>query len=174
MGTRMRLIGWTAALAALLMTSVPATAAPVGAPVKPKARGLLLTPLTLTRIQDLEFGSLIPSGTPGTVVINATSGARTTFGGVTALASGAGQRARFAGAGTPGQQVFVLVVPPTVLTNPNGDTLDVLALPLDGSPIRTIAPDRTFFVGVGGIISVAANQPDGLYTAEFEVFADYQ
>lgn len=170
----MRSMGVTAALAALLMGAAPAAAAPVGAPVKPKARGLLLTPLTLTRIQDLDFGSVVASGASGTVVVNAASGARTTFGGVTALASGSAQQARFAGAGTPGQQVFVLVVPPTVLTNPNGDTLDVLALPLDGSPIRTIAPDRTFFVGVGGIISVAANQPDGLYTAEFEVFADYQ
>ena len=163
-----------AALAAL-MVAAPAAAIPIGATPKPKAKALLLTPLTITRIQDLDFGSIVASSTSGWVSVNATTGARSTSGGVTGLPSAAGQRARFAGAGTSGQQVFVLLVPPTVLTNiVTGETVDVLAMTLDGSPIRTIDSTRAFFVGVGGIISVAANQGDGFYSAEFEIYADYQ
>ncbi|WP_205479783.1 DUF4402 domain-containing protein [Sphingomonas arenae] len=169
----MRRICALAALAGMTWT-VPAAAAPVGAVPAAKARALLLTPLTITRVQDLDFGTVMTSSTAGMVAINATSGARTTSGGVTGLSSALGQRARFAGAGTPGQQVFVLLVPPPVLTNGTGDTIDVLAMSLDGSPIRTIDSSRAFFVGVGGVLSVAADQAEGLYSAEFEIYADYQ
>lgn len=168
-------MGWALLTAGLMLVTATPAIAQVAASNKPEARGLLLRPLTLTRIQDLNFGSLIPSDLPGSVSINASTGARTTFGGVAGLPSVTPQRALFAGVGTAGQQVLVMVVPPLLLTNTaTGDTIDVLAMPMDGPPIRSIAPDRTFHVGVGGIISVAANQPEGLYSAEFEVLAQYQ
>lgn len=158
-----------------MTTAMPAAAAPIGATPAVQGHALLLTPLTLTRIQDLDFGTIMTSGTSGMVTINATTGARTTSGGVTAIPSAVGQRARFAGAGTQGQQVFILLVPPAVLTNSvSGETIEVVAMSLDGSPIRTIDSTRAFFVGVGGVLQVAANQGDGLYSAEFEIYADYQ
>ena len=67
----------SAALVASLLTAAPLVAAPVSAPVAPPARALLLIPLTLTKIQDLHFGSVIPSGLPGTVTIDAATGNRT-------------------------------------------------------------------------------------------------
>ena len=155
--------------------ALPATAAPVEAAPPARARALLLTPLTITRVQDLDFGTIMTSPTSGMVSINAATGARSTSGGVTGLPSVPGQRARFAGAGTPGQQVFILLVPPAALTNSvSGETIDVLAMSLDGSPIRTINSSRAFFVGVGGVLSVAADQGEGFYSAEFEIYADYQ
>ena len=45
---------------------------------------------------------------------------------------------------------------------------------LDGPTTRTIAADQTFYVGVGGTIFVAANQPEGLYSATYDLTADYQ
>lgn len=167
--------GLIAAALALLTAAEPASAAPVGASPQAKGRALLLRPLTLTRVQDLDFGTIMTSSTAGMVSINAATGARTVSGGVTGLASAAGQRARFAGAGTSGQQVFILLVPPAVLTNPDtGATIDMLAMSLDGSPIRTIDATRAFHVGVGGVLSIAADQGEGLYSAEFEIYADYQ
>lgn len=168
-------IGLGLAALAAMTTAMPAAAAPIGATPAVQGHALLLTPLTLTRIQDLDFGTIMTSGTSGMVTINATTGARTTSGGVTAIPSAVGQRARFAGAGTQGQQVFILLVPPAVLTNSvSGETIEVVAMSLDGSPIRTIDSTRAFFVGVGGVLQVAANQGDGLYSAEFEIYADYQ
>ena len=163
------------ALGALLTAATPLAAAPVSAPTQPPARALLLIPLTLTKVQDIHFGDIVPSTTTGGwVAINAVTGARTGSAGLTLMPTDIGQRGRFAGAGTPGQQVIMALTPPTQLTNPAGDTLDVLALTLDGPTTRTIAADHTFYVGVGGTIFVAANQPEGLYSATYDLTADYQ
>ena len=162
----------TMAAATLGTTSV--AAAPVSSPTPPPGRALLLIPLTLTKIDDLSFGSVIPSPVSGTVVIDASTGARTIAGGVTAVPSDVGQRAYFGGAGSPNQLVIVTVTAPAVLTNVVGDTLTVLALTLDGPPLRSIHPvDRTFFFGVGGIILVGADQPEGVYTSNYDVTANY-
>jgi hypothetical protein len=96
--------------------------------------------------------------------------------GVTGVPSAPGHRARFGGAGTPNQLVVITVIPPAQLTNSNGDTIDVLALTLDnaGNPIRTVDPvTRSYFVGIGGILNLSANQPDGDYSATFQVTANY-
>lgn len=165
-------------LAAMLAVSaIPATAAPVAATNDATGRALILVPLTLTKADDLSFGTVVPSGLSGTVAIDAASGARSVAGGVTGVLSDVGQRAYFGGAGSPNQQVIVWVTPPAQLTsttNPT-DTVTVMAMPIEGSPIKTIDPDtRTFFFGVGGIILIGANQPEGVYEATFDVTASYQ
>ena len=153
-----------------------ADAAPISASTNASGKAIILVPLTLTKIEDLEFGSIVPASVTGTVMINATSGARTFTGGVTGVPSDPGNRAYFGGAGTPSQQVVVWVTPPAELTsttNPS-DKIPVLMLNIDGSPIRSIDPTtRAFFFGVGGIIQINANQPEGLYEATFDVTAAY-
>jgi hypothetical protein len=153
----------------------PALAAPSNSATA-GGQALLLLPLTLTKIDDLDFGTIVSSASSGTVALNAATGARTFAGGVTGVPTLAGHHAYFAGGGTGGQQVVVVIIPPAQLRNANNDTIDVLALTLDngGNPIRTIDPvTRTFFVGVGGILNIGANQPDGLYSATFQVTANY-
>ena len=158
-----------------LAFAAPAMAAPVAAPTLPPARALLLIPLTLTKVQDLRFGTIVPSTTTaGFVSINAVTGARTGSAGLTLMPVDVGQRARFAGAGTPNQQVIIALTPPAELTNPAGDTIPVLAMNLDGPTTRTIAANHSFFVGVGGVIFIAANQAEGLYSADYDLTADYQ
>ena len=163
-----------AALAGVIAS--PADAAPVSASTDASGKAIILVPLTLTKIDDLEFGSIVPATVTGTVMINATSGARTFTGGVTGVPSDPGRRAYFGGAGTPSQQVVVWVTPPTELTSTSNasDKIPVLLLNIDGSPIRSIDPtSRAFFFGVGGIIQINANQPEGLYEATFDVTAAY-
>jgi len=156
-------------------TAVPASAQAVPPDRDANGKALILVPLTLTKIADLEFGTLVPSAVSGIVAIDATTGNRTVAGGVTGVPSDAGHRARFAGAGTPNQQVVVVITPPTQLTSVAGDNIQVLALTLEGSPFKTIDPTtRTFAFGVGGILLIAADQPEGVYTATFNVNANYQ
>ena len=161
----------------LLAAMLAAVATPALAQVQPdqQATGeaLVLIPLSLTKIQDLDFGTIATSNLSGTVAIDAATGARTVAGGITGMPGDPGFRARFAGAGAAGSQVIVVVTPPAALTNANGDLLPVLALPLEGSPIKTIGLSRAFFFGVGGILLVNANQPDGEYHADFDVTAVY-
>ncbi len=163
--------------AALAASAVPAAAAPVAATNDASGRALILVPLTLTKVDDLEFGTIVPSAISGVVSIDPANGDRLVGGGVTGVLSDPGQRAYFGGAGSPNQQVIVFVTPPAQLTSTSNpaNTIPVLALPLEGSPIKTIHPvTRSFFFGVGGIILVGANQPEGVYEATFEVTASYQ
>jgi len=171
-------------LAALAATA--AFASPAGAQVSAtaEARGTILQPLTITQMQDLDFGTVLSSAVAGTVTIDADTGARSVSGGVTAVALDVGQRAEFAGVGTLGQQVEITLVPPpgnllnrvgggATITAPNWD--------LDGGAANDTFQTRTitdvngaFLVGVGAEFTVAAGQMNGLYTANFDVTANYQ
>lgn len=162
-------------MAATAFSAAPAAAAPVAATSDSDGEVLILVPLTLTKIEDLHFGTLIPSPSSGMVNISASTGARTAAGGVTGVASDPGYRARFAGAGTPNQLVLLALSPPVELINARGDTIPVLGMTLDGPPVRTVDPvTRAFFVGVGGTLGIGADQPEGDYTADFYLTAIYQ
>ena len=86
---------------ALASAAVPAAAAPVAAITNASGRATLLIPLTLTKIDDLDFGTMVSSGTSGTVALNATTGNRAFAGGVTAVPSAPGHRAHFRWRGQP-------------------------------------------------------------------------
>jgi len=160
-----------AAAAAAAAVPMPASAA---TPAQ-QGKALILVPLTLAKIDDLSFGSVVPSPVSGVVTINATTGNRTFAGGVTGVPSDVGNRAYFGGAGTPNQQVFVSMSYPAQLSSTAGDTIDILALTMDGPATRTIdATTRAFFVGVGGTLMIAADQAEGTYEATFDVTANYQ
>ncbi len=169
-----------AALAATTAFASPAFAQVVTATATAEARGLVLQPLTLTKVDDLDFGTILASATAGSVTINADTGGRTVAGGVTPVASNPGQRALFAGAGTAGQQVNLTLTPPTgnvlVSTTNTADTIAVSSLVFDSNNalIRTIGTTGSFQLGVGGSFAIAASQPNGFYKADFSVIADYQ
>ena len=84
--------------AALAAAAVPAAAAPVAAPIPAQGKALILVPLTLTKVDDLDFGTVVTSPVFGIVTINPTTGARSFAGGATGVVSDAGHRALFAGA----------------------------------------------------------------------------
>jgi len=162
------------ALASALTLATPAAAAPVSSTPSAQGEALILIPLTLSRLDDLSFGTIIPSTTSlGTVTIPADGAARTAAGGVTLVASDPGLRARFAGAGSANQNVFINVVNPGTLSNGLGDTVTVLALTLDQPALILIDATRAFNFYVGGTIQIAPNQPEGLYEADMNVTAQY-
>lgn len=161
------------AAAAALALAAPVQGAPVEANPKAEAEALILIPLTLSKLSDLHFGTIIPSAMSGVVNVPANGAAPAAIGGVTLVSSDPAHRARFAGAGSPNQLVIVSATNPVLLANGLGDNVTVLALTLDGSPVRMINATRAFSFHVGGILLVNANQAEGLYQAEFDVTADY-
>jgi hypothetical protein len=175
----MRNYFYLAAAAAAALSATPAAAQSVTASDQAEARGVILQPLTLTRVQDLDFGTVIGSPTvAGTVTIDADTGSRSTTGGVTGVPSYPGDRGLFGGAGTADQDVVLTLNAPTVLVHQSSPTtlLTVGEIVLDNNNAmtRTIDSTSAFFVGVGGTFNVAANQPPGLYAAQFELTAEYQ
>ena len=158
-----------AAMASAVVAS-PAAAAPVK-----QANGsvLILLPLTLTKVNDLKFGTIVSSPVAGTVTINASSGLRTHSGGVTEIASDPGQRALFAWAGTPSQLVSFDISYPTTLDDGAGNSVQIALLYLQ-SAIGIADSNGIVQVGVGGSILISANQTEGLYSNTFDVTASYQ
>jgi len=156
-----------AAVAAAAMPA-PALAAQTASAT---GRALILLPLTITKVNDLDFGTVVSSASSGTVTIAADGSGQSVTGGVTPVASGTATRAVFAGGGTAGQQVNIFLAPPANLKDSNGDLLPI-SMSLESSNI-TIDSTHAFFVGVGGTVTVAANQPDGDYTGVFTVLAQY-
>lgn len=170
MDTRKYLI--VAALAAALAPA-PALAAPLSNTASANGKVLLLLPLKLTKVNDLDFGTIVSSPVAGTVTINAATGARTHTGGITEVASAPGGRALFAWAGTPNQQVGFNLTFPATLDDGAGNSVQVALLYLESS--TEIADSAGIVqVGVGGSILVAADQPQGTYSNTFDVTANYQ
>ena len=157
------------------LATAPADAAPVAAPTQPTGRADLVRPLVVTKIQDLSFGTIIPRGTHlGIVVIDSATGARSANGGVTLVASDAGQRGYFEITGTPGHRVGIDLIWPPELISENGDQIDLTNLTLDGAIFRnlhSVTGIRNF--GVGGRIELEPDQPEGLYTATYDVIVWY-
>jgi hypothetical protein len=158
-----------AAMAAAI--PLPAQAAPIAAATDASGKALILIPLTLTKVDNLDFGTVVSSSANGTVTIPPDGGVRTTSGGVTPVASDAGARAMFAGAGSFGEQVGIFLSPPATITDGFGHSLPI-SLNLEASTV-TIDSTRAFFVGVGGTVNVAANQADGVYSGTFLILAQY-
>jgi hypothetical protein len=158
-----------AAMAAAI--PLPAQAAPIAAATDASGKALILIPLTLTKVDNLDFGTVVSSSANGTVTIPPDGGVRTTSGGVTPGASDAGARAMFAGAGSFGEQVGIFLSPPATITDGFGHSLPI-SLNLEASTV-TIDSTRAFFVGVGGTVNVAANQADGVYSGTFLILAQY-
>lgn len=161
-----------AALAATAVFASPA-AAQTTASEQAEVRGTVLLPLTLTENTNLDFGTVLASAVAGQVSINSDTGVRSVGGGVTGVAIDAGHRATFTGFGTPGTQVNVSLTSPAFLIS-GANVIAVNAMSLDsGGATRTINAAGTFEVGVGGTFDIAANQPNGVYTATFTVTAQY-
>ena len=167
-----------AALAATAAFASPAIAQTLDtAPAQ--ARGVVLLPLTITEVDPLNFGTVLASATAGTVSINADSGARSFTGGVSGIALDLGNRGLFNGLGTENQLVEITLNPVGNLTGPGPD-IAVTNMELDGCACtvetRTIpvGAGGAFEVGVGGTFAIAANQPNGLYAADFSLTAEYQ
>ena len=143
------------------------------------AKGTVLLPLSLSQTQPLDFGTVIASTTAaGNVVIDAATGARSfPAGNVVGVATYPGSNGVFQGAGTVGRSVLLTLTPPALLTS-GTNTLVVNSMTFDGctctNTSRTIDSTGSFTAGVGGDFAIAANQPNGVYSATYSVTADYQ
>jgi hypothetical protein len=173
----MRIYVSLAALAATLVAATPAVAQQATATATAKAKGVVVQPLTLAKVQDLDFGTVVSSNAAGAVTIDPDSGARSTVGGVTGVPSYPGGRGLFQGNGTAGNNVQLTLNGPAVListTNPL-DTVTASNWLLDsGGAARTIGSTGLFNVGVGATFGIGANQPAALYQADFTLTAVYQ
>ena len=163
MNTKLLLIAGTA------ITSVGIySASTFAASVTSQADANVIAPMTITETTPLNFGDVsVDAITPGTVILNATSGARTITGGASAVPGGANANGVYVLGGVSGKTysisipginlLFGAIPLPAVFTNDASGTL----------------PAATETIGVGGTISLAAGQTPGLYQGNYTITVDY-
>jgi hypothetical protein len=169
-----RVVRFTA-LFSLLALSLPiaAGAAPVSASPKAKGQVSIVKPLTLQRLNDMDFATLGVT-TGGTATIDPLSGSMSVSGGLIPL-MGTPSPARYTGAATKNTVVNIRVPKqPVLITRVGGtETLSVSNFTLDGQDKRTLAQSGSFTFAVGADITVPAGTVDGLYTGEIDVTIQY-
>lgn len=154
------------ALVALLAVPGAAEAAQITAATSVN----IVKPVQLTKVQDMDFGSLLVSNYVGTrTIVMSRAGAVTCAANITC--SGATKQARFNIQGTNKQVVLISVTSGglangayTIPFTPDAPVS--IALTNSGAP--------GFDIDVGGSLSVDGTIPGGLYTGTVTVTADYQ
>jgi hypothetical protein len=145
------------------------------------AEAHIITPLTITKTVDMDFGNVAVINAPGTVVLS-TASLRSSTGGATPVANPTGivSAAEFAITGAANAQVFVTLpadVPtPVRVYHANGtDYMNVTLFncnPASGFLLTT--GNET--LRVGATLNTGADQLPGVYhtLADFEVTINYQ
>jgi hypothetical protein len=130
--------------------------------------------IAIAKTSDLNFGSLIATGSAGTAVINATTGARTVTGGVVAAGGTffpAGFNVILCGAAGPKRFDILLPSAAITLNGSGGGTMTVDTF--TSNPTGPHVPGDTnpppTPVAVGATLHVGANQTGGTYTGTFNV-----
>ena len=133
----------------------------------------LLSPLSVLKNADLNFGDLVVSGA-GTAVVDPVAGSLTTTGSVT-KAGAAAHAALFTGTGSKNSIVHIRVpTTPSTVTRVGGtETMTVSNWTLDGAANRRVPPSDVFTFAVGATLNVAAGQVAGVYSGTFQVTVQY-
>ena len=163
------------ALSGLLALSLPAAGSAAPGPASSSAQGhaLLLKPLILERITDMDF-AMLGVTTGGTATIDPVSGSMTVSGGLIHV-GGTPSPARFAGAASK-QSVVNIRVPkqPVLIQRVGGtETLSVSNFTLDGQDKKNLAQQEAFTFAVGAQITVPAGTVEGTYVGEIDVTVQY-
>ena len=161
------------AILSLLPLSQAAWAAPVQS--SPRARGdvIIVHPLTLSSIADMDFATLGVT-TGGTATIDPVNGTMAVSGGLLHL-SGTPSPARYVGAAVKKSVVNIKIPGKPLLVKRVGgtETLAVSNFTLDGQDKRTLAQQTSFTFAVGAQITVPANAVEGIYVGDLDVTVQY-
>lgn len=159
--------------AAALLGAAPAQLHAATPPVETTAQTIILRPVTVLKIADLDFGAITVT-TAGTILLDPVDDSIATTGGVIAVA-GTPHAARFVGAASGSSVVNIkLKNQPVTLTRVGGtQTMTLTKLTLDSPDKRTMAQAGSFEFKVGGTVNVGANQAEGTYLGTFTVTVQY-
>ncbi|MDD2286047.1 MAG: DUF4402 domain-containing protein [Bacteroidales bacterium] len=128
--------------------------------------------LSISKSNDVEFGSIIPSATLGSVTINPATGVVSHLN-VTLLASSAIRRsATFIINGTPNHSVSIVFSTSFIELSATGVS-EKLKYTLNKNNLNAIGGDGTATLKVGGTLEVKGNQPPGNYNGTFSVTVNY-
>lgn len=172
MNTLFRITSLAATVAALALTAAPAQAATPTTPAKAKVK--ILKAVTIARVADLDFGTVVLSGAgawAGDTVSVSNAGVQSCTANLTC--SGTTTAAEYKVTGSNGATVNLSIPASVVIQNA---ALDSLTVNLNNAQTTIVltssgAPGDNFTFG--GSISLDSTTPDGDYSGDVVVTADY-
>jgi hypothetical protein len=169
----MKILGTTAAVAAIALTATPAFAAPVEPVRQATATARIIKPLTLTWVADLNFGSITLVDTGPTTVAVARDGSRSCPG-TAVTCSGASSAAAYRITGV-NNQVVTVNAGNVSLANTTDPTLPSLLMNIDAPANINLGNSGTAGTPllIGGNISVSGATAEGLYSGTLAVTVEY-
>jgi len=165
-----------AALAATVLATTPAFAAPVGVTgTPPSATARIIRPLTLTSTGSLNFGTIVLNGvTANRTVALSNANVLNCGAGTTELqCSGATSVPTYNVRGTNGQVVTIIKTASLLTNSTDGSTLSMT--PAGAASVTlTNSGSPGFDFNIGGSIVIGAVTTDGVYSGTVNVQVDYQ
>ena len=157
----------------ILLLLLAAPSAGIAATQPTTGQVAILSPLSVIKRADLDFGTLVVTGA-GTAVVDPVSGSLTTTGSVTKSGTAA-HPALFTSTGSRNAVVHIrLPTNPITVTRVGGtQTMTVSTWTLDGATNRRIPANSTFDFAVGATINVNAIQTPGAYIGNFTITVQY-
>lgn len=142
----------------------------------------IITSLSFSKIDTLDFGSVMSDASGSVVRVAPVTGARTLVSGTGTLVTGGSENdGTFTLGGVPGMNMFIdIPTSATVSYGVNSMTVNNFIWSYDGStPSSADGPAALNMGGsatlsVGADLTVGANQPAGLYTGTYSVTVNYQ
>ena len=134
----------------------------------------IVSPLSITQNNGLEFGTIATSGTAGTVTIAAQAGLDLTWSNVSVInpTDAARKSGKFTVTGLAGS-TYKLTVPEST-TIANGSNSMTIALTKSASSTGNTLSGGTSTFYVGGTLSVGATQATGNYSGTYTVTVAYE
>ncbi len=133
----------------------------------------LLKPISISSPADLDFGTMVPTGTDGTVTVTPAGAISSVnvdlFGGFPAAAA-------FTVTGASAQAYVITLPSSTILTDGGGSTMTVGPVPAftdDAGPTPTLDGAGNATVNVGATLHVGGAQVAGTYSGTFTVTVNY-
>ena len=159
---------------AVLALAAPAAAAAAPVTASAGAQIGVLSPVSVIKRADLNFGTVVTAATAGTVVLNPLNGSLTTTGGLTAVGTGA-HAAVFTSTGSKNSVVIIrLPNAPITMTRVGGtQTVTASTWTVDGNTTRKVPANQTFDFAVGATLNVGAAQVAGTYIGTFQITVQY-
>lgn len=154
--------------AAATIAATPAVAVPVTGPA-PTATARIQKPLSLTRVDDLDFGTILVQGSD-TISIDYATGTLSCGAPANLTCSGATKRAQYRVTGTNNQDVTV-TMPNVTLSNGTDNMTLVLNGPATVNLTNSGSSGTVF--NIGGSIAINENVSEGTYVGDLAVTVEY-
>ncbi len=163
-----RIILMSVGIIAIFGAVAPALADSVnGASTAGTAAVTILTPITVTQTQGLDFGSITSGEGGGEVMIDPRDGGRSVAGGVGAVAANIGQVGMFEVTGEANTAISVFV--DSAISGFSGDIKGETKV----SSLPTYLKDNSAGFAVGGVLSIPGSTKSGKYSGTYKVAVNY-